>query len=233
MAKTFGQEDESDDEDSKKGACGGGRRPSNGENSCAAQQEEIREEAEEGQHLYLEFIRTEMERFGALPMLPSDLENLDPLHDGHIAPERLSNWTRAGRDLRQMADAFAKSKERDDVRRQAQKINLESLDFKSFLVLLRELFQGEGVTSERILVLFFFCADLTIEALKKGYNTMYLQIIQWSLKYISTYVAQWVHNHGGWGVVLRSSLHIAFQLSVCVACVAFAAACFVYCKRNT
>jgi len=229
MAKTFGKEEDDDDDESKKGACGGvdRRRGSGGGDNNT---DEIREEAEEGQHLYLEFMRTEIERFGSLAFqVPSNLD----LHEENISPDRLSNWTRAGRDLRQMADAFAQSKEREDVRRQAQNIKLESLDFNSFLVLLRELFQGEGITSERILVLFFFCADLTIEALKKGYNTMYLQIIEWSLKYISTQVARWVHLHGGWGVVLRSSLHIAFQLSVCVACVAFAAACFVYCRRNT
>jgi len=225
MAKTFGNEDDEDD-DEKKGACGGAGR-SNGTGDNVGALEEIREEAEEGQHLYLEFIRTEIERFGAF-QLPTDLN----LHDPEITPERLNSWTRAGRDLRQMADAFAQSKEREDVRRQAQSIRLESLDLNSFLVLLRELFQGDGITSERILVLFFFCADLTIEALKKGYNRIYLQIIEWSLRYISTQVARWVHSHGGWGVVLRSSLTIAFQVSICVACVAFAAACFVYCKRN-
>ena len=59
-------------------------------------------------------------------------------------------------------------------------------------------FKGEGITRERILVLFFFCADVSIEALKKGFHQTFRVLLDWSLKYIATRVAQWVHNHGGW-----------------------------------
>ena len=47
-------------------------------------------------------------------------------------------------------------------------------------------------------MLFFFCADVSIEALKKGFHQTFRVLLDWSLKYIATRVAQWVHNHGGW-----------------------------------
>jgi len=47
----------------------------------------------------------------------------------------------AGRELRQLADAFSRSKERESVRNKAMGIQLSSLDFTHFTQLLQELFQ--------------------------------------------------------------------------------------------
>jgi hypothetical protein len=50
-------------------------------------------------------------------------------------------WIRAGRELRQLADAFSRSKERDAVRQKASKVPVETLDVDHFTDLLQELFQ--------------------------------------------------------------------------------------------
>jgi len=54
---------------------------------------------------------------------------------------RMMQWMRAGRELRQLADAFSRSKERHEVRRKAENVPLEALDAEYFLHLLQELFQ--------------------------------------------------------------------------------------------
>jgi hypothetical protein len=54
---------------------------------------------------------------------------------------RMMEWMRTGRELRQLADAFSRSKERDEVRKKAESVPLESLDADYFLQLLQELFQ--------------------------------------------------------------------------------------------
>lgn len=54
---------------------------------------------------------------------------------------RMMEWMRTGRELRQLADAFSRSKERHEVRRKAESVPLESLDADYFLQLLQELFQ--------------------------------------------------------------------------------------------
>ena len=54
---------------------------------------------------------------------------------------RAMDWTRAGQELRQLADAFARSRERQHVRQRAEKVQLESLNFEQFFLLLQELFQ--------------------------------------------------------------------------------------------
>ena len=64
------------------------------------------------------------------------------------------DWSRAGRELRMMADAFARSPERESVRMRAQKVsgNMEVMDFDNFLKLLQELFQVTSFALEFIYV---------------------------------------------------------------------------------
>ncbi|ODN05949.1 Bcl-2-like protein 2 [Orchesella cincta] len=259
MARSFGKdEDEKKGNDKRapklEGAAGGCSCAAGDEEDGAAavvQQpqyfpEEIRDEAAEGQHLYLDFVRTEIQRHGLEVQLPClTISNEQPVAE-IVDPARLLDWTRAGQELRQLADAFTQSKERQSVRKRAQDLSLDSLDVDNFFQLLQELFDmflhlllltlslslGGGITRERILVLFFFCADVAIEALRKGFHQTFHQLITWSLKYIATSVAQYVHSLGGWGVVLRQSLDIAYHLTACCAFVAVVAACVVYIRRN-
>lgn len=54
---------------------------------------------------------------------------------------RVLQWIRAGSELRQLADAFSRSKERDAVRKKASNVPVETLDVDHFMYLLQELFQ--------------------------------------------------------------------------------------------
>jgi hypothetical protein len=60
------------------------------------------------------------------------------------------------------------------------------------------LLQEGGVTSERVVVLFFFCSDLAIRALRKHLSSMFDYIIYWSQQYIMRNFSVWVQEHGGW-----------------------------------
>lgn len=64
--------------------------------------------------------------------------------------------------------------------------------------------QGGSITRERVVVLFFFCADVAIQALRQGLHRTFHRLIEWSLRYIATQVAAWVHSCGGW--VMKSML---------------------------
>jgi hypothetical protein len=246
MARTFGEKGDDNERDDSKGACGGSPAkpvsvpsspiPIEEEQTQAQAQpvpEEIRNEAEQGQHLYLEFVLGEIMRLGlATPAIARQLHEADDQLLTHLTPDRVLDWSRAGRELRQVADAFARSKERQYIRQRAQSVDLESITLDNFLQLLQELFQGGGITRERILVLFFFCADVTIEAIKRGFNRTFRHLMEWSLRYITTRVAQWVHNHGGWSAVLSSSLNVACQVTACLAFISIAVACAIYIRRN-
>ncbi|XP_021948022.1 apoptosis regulator BAX isoform X2 [Folsomia candida] len=193
--------------------------------------EVIEEVAEEGRHLYLDFIRTEISRNGLTDTCITVEETLVG------PPDKMLEWVRAGKELRQLADAFSRSKERDAVRQKASKIPVETLDIDHFMQLLQELFQGGAITRERIVVLFFFCADVAMQALRQGLHSTFHRLVEWSLRYIATQVAAWVYSCGGWvklnfGVVLRSGLDVVYQLSACCAFVAIVAACVVYIKKK-
>ena len=70
--------------------------------------------------------------------------------------------------------------------------------------MLTELFQ-DGVTQERLLVLFFFCSDLTLRALKAGLVNLASSLTDWVSAFIRRVVACLVRCRGGW-VSLLSSL---------------------------
>ncbi|CAG7723147.1 unnamed protein product [Allacma fusca] len=193
--------------------------------------EEIAEEAEEGRHLYLEFVREEIERSGlSEPTLTLPDDEDDGQNRGSIV-NRLWLWNLDRHDFRQLTNEFSRSAQRELIRRQAQAVMLESLDMQHFYNFCEGLFSG-GVDRERIAILFFFCSDLAIEALKKGLRRTFYSLLEWSLSFIATRVAIWVHKHGGWGAVLRTSLTIAYQVTACCAFVTVAVACIMYIRRQ-
>ncbi|XP_070542463.1 bcl-2-like protein 1 [Ptychodera flava] len=116
-------------------------------------------------------------------------------------------WARTGKDLRRLADDFAKTRERKEVKRKAQEVPVsEELSYEQFRDLLSTLF-SRGMTRERILVLFFFCSDLAILMLSQNMRDFFQRIVSWSLQYISDTVCSWVRDHGGWEAVIYGSFH--------------------------
>ncbi len=94
------------------------------------------------------------------------------------------SWREAGRELKSLADQFARSRERAEVLARAEAVDVRSLDMAKFMELLRGLFHGGEITRERVLVLFFFCSDLAIRAARCKLNGMLGTLTRWSLIFI-------------------------------------------------
>lgn len=145
-----------------------------------------------GSRLYIQFLYDEIRRLNlqAPEYLDQDQSNPQLLWNDDII--------QLGHSLRQVANEFAQSAYRHTVRQRAESVCLESLNFSTFSDLLYGLFQEGGVTSERVVVLFFFCSDLAIRALQNRLSRMFDFITYWSQRYIMENFSVWVQEHGGW-----------------------------------
>merc|ERR1712192_101839 len=105
-------------------------------------------------------------------------------------------------DLSTLAERFARSEGRQAVRRRAEQVELCSITQDNFSQLLSELFHDGGITQERILVLFFFCSDLALRALRAGLRATLSKLTRWSVAFLRSTVAAWVRCKGGWNNLL-------------------------------
>ncbi|GLH06129.1 Apoptosis regulator BAX [Gryllus bimaculatus] len=179
-----------------------------------------------GSELFVAFLQEEINRSNL--QVPESLQNL-PSEDSipcgsEVVPEFLS----LGTHLRLMADEFASSDHRRRVRQHAEIVPLGNLDAESFTDLLFGMFQQGGVTSERVLVLFIFCADLAMRALREHLMSCFNDVMNWSQIYIESWLTPWVQRHGGWAVVLERSVHEAYKAAVIGACMMSILALWTY-----
>ncbi|XP_072167251.1 uncharacterized protein [Diadema setosum] len=116
-------------------------------------------------------------------------------------------WARKGRDLRKLADQFARSPERQRVREKASEtIDDDNITAAMFWDMLSELFFQGQVTRERVVVLFFFCSDVAIFALGQKSVEYFHRFMVWALQFIRRHVCNWVADNGGWDTVLYASV---------------------------
>lgn len=54
------------------------------------------------------------------------------------------------------------------------------------------------MTQARVLVLFFFCADVALRALRENLTYHFQQLVDWTSRYITEKLSAWVLEHGGW-----------------------------------
>ena len=141
-------------------------------------------------------------------------------------------WRQTGRDLKVLADQFANSIERIRVQERAEQVVIESLNKEKFFSMMNELFQGGKVTRERILVLFFFCSDVAIRAIKNNSEGWLSTLTQWSLVFIKEQVCAWVGNNGGWQTVLQSGFNMLQQTIFIGACAAIIVCSAIYIRKN-
>ncbi|XP_044736080.1 uncharacterized protein LOC123298201 isoform X2 [Chrysoperla carnea] len=167
---------------------------------------------DEGLRLYLQFLQDEIAH---CRLNPPDC--LNSSNSGTI-PRNIGS-------LRLLADQFSSSPHRQWVRMQAESVPLDSIDFVSFTELLLGLFQEGGVTWERVVVLFFFCADLSIRALKESLMRTFQRITQWTTTFICDNFSRWVAANGGWTEILQTSIsqasRVAFFGFCCMGIIAF------------
>ena len=171
---------------------------------------EVVEEAEEGEELYRQFLAR---RMAEERLMDEGVSSIDVRRrrrsrrsgaetETVTIPRQISNGG-VREDLATLAERFARSEGREAVRRRADQVELCSLTQDNFSHLLSELFQDGGITQERVLVLFFFCSDLALRALRAGLRTTLSQLTRWSVAFLRGTVAVWVRCKGGWDNLLN------------------------------
>merc|ERR1719334_759458 len=146
---------------------------------------------------------------------------------------REENRPALSEDLTTLAERFSRSGGRQEVRQRAEEVDLGSVTQDNFSLLLSELFHDGGITQERILVLFFFCSDLAIRAVRAGLKAVLSKLTRWSVAFLRGTVATWVHCRGGWARVIQGPVPGAVsQVILLGTCVAIIAVCALYVKRN-
>jgi len=135
-------------------------------------------------------------------------------------------------DLATLAERFSRSLGREQVRQKAEQVELGSITQDNFTMMLSELFQDGGITQERILVLFFFCSDLAIRAVRSGLSSVLTSVTRWTVAFLRGTVAAWVRCKGGWARVLQGGVGLVNQLAFMGVCAAIIGACAIYIRKN-
>ena len=157
---------------------------------------------EEGKELFTNFVHEEIKRSG----LEDKMNTLTPWPVETPLGYKNPVWAKAGKELREMADAFSKTKERSRVKQKACSMSLVDMTYCQFRDLMSELFIDHGITSERIMVLFIFCSDMALSNLEQAAIALFQQCIKWTWDFIAEKICTWVKEHGGWRVVLSDSV---------------------------
>jgi len=211
----------------------------------------------EGQELYLHFFHEQVRNAGLAEdfCLEEDFNlsryHAHGVHDSEVQAQPLTNsqrrqrtmsmnlqnfsdpmWRQTGSELRALADAFQASPGRVRVRQRAEQVDVTNLDMEKFCALLKGLFENGQITRERILVLFFFCSDVAILAIRRRASQLVAQLTQWSLHFIRNQICSWVQENGGWSRVLHSGLNVMQQTAVIGTCVAVFVCCMIYIRKN-
>merc|ERR1719341_1897943 len=168
------------------------------------------EEADEGEVLYRQFLAR---RVAEERLMDNGIGSMDVRRRGRRRRNEIEGQTtsrQAAReevreDLVTLAERFARSEGREAVRRRAEQVELGSITQDNFSQLLSELFHDGGITQERILVLFFFCSDLALRALRAGLRATLSKLTRWSVAFLRGTVAAWVRCKGGWDKLLSGN----------------------------
>ncbi|CAK9293231.1 unnamed protein product [Gordionus sp. m RMFG-2023] len=174
---------------------------------------------EESAQLFQNFLREEIIRAGHLQQ--NIILNL-PIQNAFKDPI----WIKYGNDLRQIADAFSNTKEREQIYNKANQVSLCTLTLEHFMDLLTEIFcffpAQFNITNElRIVILFLFSSDLIIRTIKNksmltlqlfnsltyNQNDTILPLFQWTVEYIKHKLSAWVQSRGGWKSILDKNNH--------------------------
>jgi len=195
------------------------------------------EEADEGEVLYRQFLARRMAEERLMDNGIGSMEDVrrrGRRRRTEIGGQTISRQTAAREEVREdlvtLAERFARSEGREAVRRRAEQVELGSITQDNFSQLLSELFHDGGITQERILVLFFFCSDLALRALRAGLRATLSKLTRWSVAFLRGTVAAWVRCKGGWDKLLSGSASHQ-QVLLLGASLALACLCLVAYKK--
>ena len=82
---------------------------------------------------------------------------------------------------------------------------METMNYEQFKDLLTEMFSGQGVTRERIVVLFCFIGDLAAHALLSDFS-LFERCMKWAMNFVVDVVCAWVRQVGGWVSYFQTKL---------------------------
>lgn len=133
-------------------------------------------------------------------------------------------WKHLGQHLKQIAEEFERDPKRRTVRENACKVQLADITKENFMKLLEELFQ-DGITREKIVVLFFFCTDVALRAASFA-KELVVKLMGWSFSYLINTVCKIVYELGGWENLLFRQLP-SLMITCCAALGVCAFALFI------
>ena len=136
------------------------------------------------------------------------------------------------RDRTSLTERFSRSLGTEQVRQMAEQVDIGSITQENFTMMLSELFHDGGITQERILVLFFFCSDLAIRAVRSGLRSALSNMTRWTVGFLRGAVAAWVRCRGGWDTVLSGGVGLVNQLAFMGVCAAVITVCVCYVRKN-
>jgi len=202
-------------------------------------------EQEVGERLYTQFLEGRLREENGVDMADGLYRLYPGGRSAHTPPQTANSLT-----LSSLASIFSRSVGRAEVARRADTVQLSSLTQTNFSALLSELFSGPPdscVSSERLLVLFFFCSDLALRAMRQGLVRLLQSTSQWTLQFIRGTVQPWAASlRGGWTNILSpgptrsqpveensdNRAQTVDQLAFLGACAAVMLASAVYIRRN-
>jgi len=144
---------------------------------------------------------------------------------------RTPHLAHMGRELRVLADEFSRSKERLCVQKKADEVDFSNVSKDDFFGLLEELFCG-GISRMRIVVLFFFCSDVAIRALKNDVIAYFQRFVTWAFQYIADKICTWVAQHGGWEKVLSKSMDAIYKYCGAFTIAVVSVAVIIYIRKK-
>lgn len=103
-----------------------------------------------------------------------------------------------GKTIRNLANEFAESHQRQEIKREADEVDLGAITMEGFWGLLNETFK-EKIDKYNVIALFFFCSDVLIRCIKNKLKELGINLFRWSLRFIAERVCRWIAANGGWG----------------------------------
>lgn len=178
--------------------------------------EEVQQAQVAGVTVYTEFLELHLQGEGITSQNSSEVIETVEQHGRTAINQRsnnipetssdsLSRWKEEGKRLHKLALDFQESVERKKVKQQAIRVTdeVDGIGKDEFWALMEGFFpENRRVTPYSIVVLFTFCSDVIVLAVKKSAGDLFSKFLDWALAYIMDKVCTWVARNGGWDTVL-------------------------------
>ncbi|CAB3369645.1 Hypothetical predicted protein [Cloeon dipterum] len=161
-------------------------------NNQSSTPEDLARVSDQSRSLYLDFLQRQIREDEQQRSLNTSGYSYDP----------------SDSDLSNLLRRFAQSEERQIIRQQANEVPLDSVSVENFTELLSGLFGEDGiVTYERVLVLFYFCFELCVRAIREYSSRYFHTVMDVCLRFVTGSLSIWVCAQGGWNAICNTVQH--------------------------